>query len=113
MHSIVDAVACVSVCLACVCASLANGSCFGQGSKRLAGPGKVNVYGESTWDGIMSHMPAFVNDWSHPVKPDPARPPDHWLSGEEGGLCGCISGFRPWCLQRGAEPPPLTAYCRA
>jgi len=51
-----------------------------KGSKRLAGAGKVNVYGESTWDGIMSHMPAFVNDWSHPVKPDPSRPPDHWLS---------------------------------
>jgi len=51
-----------------------------KGSHALAHKGKVNVYGDSTWDGIMSHMPEFVNDWSHPVKTDPSRPPEHWLA---------------------------------
>lgn len=51
-----------------------------KGSKALAGKGNVNVYGESTWDGILSHMPQFVTDWSHPVVADPSRPPEHWLS---------------------------------
>jgi len=50
------------------------------GSKALADKGKVNVNGESTWDGILTHLPKFVSDWSHPVASDPSRPPEHWLS---------------------------------
>lgn len=75
-----------------------------QGSKKLAVAGKVNVYGESTWDGIMSRLPTFVGDWSHPVKPDPARPPEHWLSGLEHQQVGpaCLSCLS--CLS--SSPPP-------
>ena len=47
------------------------------GSKALAERGKVNVNGESTWDDVLTHVPVFASNWSHPVATDLSRPPEY------------------------------------
>ena len=44
-----------------------------SGSGPLQNKGKVNVNGEWTWNGWVSHLPQLVTDWRHPVSVDTVK----------------------------------------